>query len=208
MRTTLSRNDLQDTILDAVDRLLARFGYRKMTMEDVAREAGIAKRTIYLHFPSKEEVALSSIDRVIALLLERLQSLAAAPSPADLRLQEMLVARILFRFDSVQDYYQSFDEMFAELRPKYLARREQYFAAEAALFAAVLAEGVRRGVFTCDDVSRTSLDLLSATNSLLPYSLSAREMGARADVEATVTRIAGLLLVGLQRRDTSKENMP
>lgn len=200
MRTTLTRTDLPDAILDAVDRLLARFGYRKMTMDDLAREAGIAKRTIYLHFPSKEEVALSSIDRVIARLLERLRQIAAMPSPADRRLREMLVARILFRFDSVQDYYQSFDEMFAELRPRYLARRERYFAAEAALFAEVLAEGVERGVLTCDDVSQTSRALLAATNSLLPYSLSARELGARADVEATVARIAGLLLDGLRRR--------
>jgi len=200
MRTTLTRADLREAILDAVDRLLARFGYRKMTMDDLAREVGIAKRTIYLYFPSKEEVALSSIDRVIARLLERLRAITGKPSPADLRLREMLIARILFRFDSVQDFYESFDEMFAELRPAYLARRERYFAAEAALFAEVLAEGDRRGVFTCVDVSRTSRALLTATNALLPYSLSARELGARADVEAAVTQIADLLLDGLRRR--------
>jgi AcrR family transcriptional regulator len=201
MRTTSSRGDLREAILDAVDRLLARFGYRKMTMDDVAREAGVAKRTIYLHFSGKEEVAISSIDRVVARLLARLRAVAGSPAPEDARLREMLVTRILFRFDSVQDYYQSFDELFAELRPVYLARREQYFAAEAAVFAEVLAEGDKRGVLTCDDVSRTSRDLLWATNSLLPYSLSARELGSRADVEATVTRIAVLLLDGLRRRE-------
>ena len=46
-------------------RLLARYGYRKMTIDDVAREVGIGKGTIYLHFKSKEDVALSRIDRVI-----------------------------------------------------------------------------------------------------------------------------------------------
>jgi AcrR family transcriptional regulator len=201
MRTTLTRGDLRDSILDGVDRLLARFGYRKMTMDDVAREAGVARRTIYLYFRSKEEVALSSIDRVVARLLARLREIAGSPGPTDARLREMLVTRILFRFDSVQDYYQSFDELFAELRPIYLSRREEYFAAEAAVFAEVLAEGIGRGVFTCDDVSQTSRDLLRATNSLLPYSLSARELEARADVEATVMRLAGLLLDGLRRRE-------
>ena len=57
-----SRRDLRDITLDAVDTLLARYGYQKMTMDDIAREAGISKRTIYLHFVSKEEVALSSIE--------------------------------------------------------------------------------------------------------------------------------------------------
>ena len=44
----------RDRILDAAERLLARFGYKKTTMEDIAREAGLGKRTLYLHFASKE----------------------------------------------------------------------------------------------------------------------------------------------------------
>ena len=66
-----------DRILDATECLLTRLGYRKMTMDDVAQEAGIGKRTIYVHFPSKEEVALASIDRVVDRLTTRLRELAA-----------------------------------------------------------------------------------------------------------------------------------
>jgi len=53
MRTTLAPADVRDAILDAAERLLARYGYRKMTMDDLASEAGIGKGTTYLHFPSK-----------------------------------------------------------------------------------------------------------------------------------------------------------
>ena len=63
------KSAVKDAILDATDRLLARFGYRKMTVEDIAAEAGIGKGTVYLHFSSKEEVVLSHIDRIV----ERLQ---------------------------------------------------------------------------------------------------------------------------------------
>jgi AcrR family transcriptional regulator len=58
------QNDVREGNLDAIEQLLARYGYKKTTMNDLAREAGIGKGTIYLYFPSKEEVALSSIDRV------------------------------------------------------------------------------------------------------------------------------------------------
>ena len=51
--------------MDATDRLLARFGYKKMTIDDLAQEVGIGKGTVYLHFSSKEEIALSHIDRII-----------------------------------------------------------------------------------------------------------------------------------------------
>ena len=35
-------------------------------MDDLAREVGIGKGTIYLHFRSKEELALSHIDRIVS----------------------------------------------------------------------------------------------------------------------------------------------
>ena len=44
----------REAILDATDRLLARYGFKKMTIDDLAREEGIGKGSVYLHFPSKE----------------------------------------------------------------------------------------------------------------------------------------------------------
>src|SRR5215813_7199669 len=107
MRATATREDISDLILDAADRLMARYGYRKMTMDDLAQEVGIGKGTIYLHFPSKEEVALSHIDRIIERLCEQLQSIARTKERSDLRIRKMLLLRVLYRFDSVQHYTQS-----------------------------------------------------------------------------------------------------
>lgn len=195
------RADMREVILDAVDRLLGRYGYQKMTMDDLAREAGISKRTIYLHFPSKEAVALSSIDRVVDRLLEQLQAIARGDGPPAERLRQMLLTRVLFRFDSVRDYYQSLDDLFAALRPAYMARRDHYFAAEAAIFADLLAEGARLGAFTVEEPVATAHTLLWATNALLPYSLNVRELGEREAIEAKAARIADLLLDGLCRRE-------
>lgn len=199
-----SRHDLRETIIDAVDHLLARYGYQKMTMNDIAREAGISKRTIYLRFANKEEVALSSIDRVVERLLTRLQAIAGSDDAPDERLHAMLRARVLFRFDMVQGIYGSFDAMFAAIRPAYLERRERYFAAEAAIFVEVLEEGARHGIFAFEDPLITAQTLAVATNALLPYSLSAKELGARDEIEARVTRIADLLLNGVRTRPTSQ----
>src|SRR6478609_6206959 len=102
MRTAPLR-DLREAIMDATERLLARKGYRQMTMDDIAAESSVGRRTIYLYFPGKEQVALDSIDRVVERLLERLRAVAAEPSPPEERLRRMLVTRVLFRFDSVQD---------------------------------------------------------------------------------------------------------
>ena len=200
MRTTLAPADVRDVILDAAEHLLARYGYRKMTMEDLAREAGIGKGTTYLHFPSKREVVLCSIDRIVDRLLGQLREIAQSGDTPDHKVRKMLVTRVLFRFDSVKDYSQGLDDVLRALRPAYLARRQRYFAAEAAIISDVLCVGREAVVFTLDNALATADILLLATNSLLPYSLSRRELGKRKDVEEQVGRIADLLLEGLRGR--------
>lgn len=74
--TTMTREEVRAAFLDAADHLLARYGYRKMTMEDIAQEVGTGKGTIYLHFESKEEVTLSHVDRIVEHLKERLSAIA------------------------------------------------------------------------------------------------------------------------------------
>ncbi len=198
MRAIAVREDIRDLILDAADRLLGRYGFRKMTMDDLAREVGIGKGTIYLHFASKEEVALSRIDRVIEELKEQLRVVARShEAPAD-RLRRMLLLRVLYRFDNVQHYVESLSDMFATFRSALLARREQYFNDEALIFAEVLTEGRQTGVFVFKDALATAHALLLATNSLLPYSLSTRELGERETIEKQTAQVADLLLNGLQ----------
>ena len=111
----------------------------------------------------------------------------------------MLVERVLFRFDSVRDYSHGLDELFASLRPAYLARRERVLRGRDWVFEEVLAAGARIGEFDVTDPRAAAESLLLATNSLLPYALSARELGRRMVVEARISRVADLLLYGLCR---------
>lgn len=200
MKNFARREDVRDAILDATDRLLARYGYRKMTMDDLAREVGIGKGTIYLHFSSKDDIALSHIDRIVDRLKERLLVIAQESAPPGERLREMLITRVLFRFDSVQHYTESLNELLAELRPQLLARRQNYFAEEAQLLAGVIAEGQRLRAFKSGDSYEIAHMLLLATNSLLPYSLSTRELGERAEINRKVSFLADLLLAGVLQR--------
>lgn len=43
-------------ILDAAANLFVHYGYDKTTVDDIAREAGVSKGAIYLHFKSKDEL--------------------------------------------------------------------------------------------------------------------------------------------------------
>jgi AcrR family transcriptional regulator len=171
-----------------------------MTVEDVANEAGIGKGTVYLHFPSKEEVVLSHVDRIVRRVVEKLEAIGGNHSPPAERLREMLLLRVMLRFDAVQHYTQSISEVLRDLRSSLLKRRERHFEQEAKVLAAVLKEGQRANVFRRVDAPATARVLIAATNSLLPFSLSAHELGKRREVHATASRIAELLVDGLRER--------
>lgn len=199
MKDAVRNITTREAILEATDRLLARYGYKKMTIDDLAAEVGIGKGSVYLHFTSKEEIALSHIDRIIERLKSNLRTIAARRVKADKRLKDMLVERVLFRFDSVQHYTQSLNELLSALRTKLLDRRKRYFAEEAQIIADVITEGQRNGMFRPGNAADFAVTFLSATNSLLPYSLSAIELGNRDEVSDRVKKTADILIRGIKR---------
>lgn len=65
----------ESAILDAVHLLLAKKGYELMTMDEVANEVGIAKASLYKHFPSKEALAAAAMIRLLERTLDYVKSL-------------------------------------------------------------------------------------------------------------------------------------
>jgi hypothetical protein len=100
----------------------------------------------------------------------------------------------------VHDYSESISEVLRDLRAALLERRKRYFAEEAKMLAGILREGQQTGEFHSHDATSTARVLIAATNSLLPFSLSAAELGKRREVEATAAGIADLLIAGLKKR--------
>ncbi len=45
-----------ERILDAAAELMVRWGYKKTTVDDIAKQAGVAKGTIYLHWKTREQL--------------------------------------------------------------------------------------------------------------------------------------------------------
>lgn len=46
----------RDQIIEAARKLFHQFGFKKVSMDEIAKEAGVTKKTIYMYFGSKEEL--------------------------------------------------------------------------------------------------------------------------------------------------------
>lgn len=201
---TNPKPETRETILDACDRIMSRYGFRKMTMDDLAKEARLSKRTLYLYFSGKEDVGLSSIGRVVESVHAELERLADSSAHPAERLRQMLERRVMGRVEQVQAYHQSLDELFEVVRPAYMTRRQHYFNVERDLIAAVLHEGSLTGQFAVADPPSTAEAMLLATNAFLPYSLSVRELGNPDGIRTRLAPMLDLLLRGVQSQ-TNKE---
>ena len=47
-----------DKILNAAVELFRQYGFKTITMDDIARRSGVSKKTLYQHFANKNEVPL------------------------------------------------------------------------------------------------------------------------------------------------------
>lgn len=57
---------IDGAVLDAVAEVLARVGYARLTMEEVARRAGTTKPAIYRRWPKRQELVLKALARRLA----------------------------------------------------------------------------------------------------------------------------------------------
>ena len=65
----------EDAIIRSVNRLLAEKGFETMTVDEVAADVGIAKASLYKHFPSKEDLATAAMVAVMRRTQEFLNTL-------------------------------------------------------------------------------------------------------------------------------------
>jgi AcrR family transcriptional regulator len=59
-------------IIEAASRLVLRLGYQKVTVEDIAVEAGVGKGTVYLHWKSKQQLFYALVAKEMAAVTQEL----------------------------------------------------------------------------------------------------------------------------------------
>lgn len=85
----VNRRDRADRILDTARDLLLQWGYRRVTIDELARRAGVGKGTIYLHWRSREDVFHAVSTREAAAMADAIVE-AVRDDPAEVALHRYL----------------------------------------------------------------------------------------------------------------------
>lgn len=186
-----------ELILDAARRRYLRHGPRKTTMDEVAREAGCSRATLYAHFTSKRELYAGLLRRETGAFVADLEAVAGGDGPAHRKLRAVLEATVrtyagsplLFGALAGDD----------ELALEAIARPviEAHEVRVEALLAGLVEAGAREGTFR-----RVDAPAVAHLMYTLGQALVARELagGSRIDLERLLDVMDDLLGRGLAVR--------
>lgn len=111
LRPQLDRNGFEGRILDAGIRCISRWGVAKTSLDDVAREAGCSRATVYRVFPGGKEsvfnaIATREVERFFAAVAARLaraddveELLVAGVAEGSRRIREHPALQFLLRHE-------------------------------------------------------------------------------------------------------------
>jgi AcrR family transcriptional regulator len=92
--TAIDENARFKRVMRAAEELFKRVGFRAVTMELVAREANVAKATLYSYFKNKDELYVAVCARMARILRGSVeQALMKPETPLDERLADAVVAK-------------------------------------------------------------------------------------------------------------------
>lgn len=79
-------------VLTTAIQVFSRYGFKKTSMDEVARAVGLSRQGLYLHFPSKEALFTAAVTFLVDQSLTSARAALAADAPLDDRLVGAFVA--------------------------------------------------------------------------------------------------------------------
>ncbi|MCK4415051.1 MAG: TetR/AcrR family transcriptional regulator [Candidatus Eisenbacteria sp.] len=159
--------ETRELILTTAQKLFARFGVNKTTVDEIAAAAHMAKSTLYHHFRSKLDIFRAVIEREGQTLARRISAaVAAAASPED-QMRAYIVTRMR-HLGELTNFYSALKEEYLEHYSFIERVRERDFKDEMTILRRILAEGNRKGTFRFQDgdIEITAVAVITALKGL------------------------------------------
>jgi AcrR family transcriptional regulator len=144
-------------VLAAASHVFADVGYEKATLEDVAREVGINRATLYYYVGTKEELLVSLLSEPIATVTSRLEEDAGRDAPAD----EKLAAALRGYVKTLDEHPELFIFLSENVHTAMTGPEAEELVSEADRYGRILTDvirdGQKTGVFRDDVDPQTSV---------------------------------------------------
>jgi AcrR family transcriptional regulator len=152
-RRLLPRRDSDErwaAILDAGPRVFHRLGYAQATLEDVAKEVGLNRATLYYYVADKAELLIAILDEPIHRMTADLKAIVSLDLPASERLERAIGQHMQTLDENYPGLFISLAENLHLLTIGTDRDIQKNARAYADLFMSIIEDGIRAGEFRAD----------------------------------------------------------
>jgi AcrR family transcriptional regulator len=189
----VNKEEFRRKVIISAGKIFSRYGFRKTTMDEIAKALKMGKSSIYYYFESKEEI-FEAVVRWEANILrnELTTAIKSVDSPTD-KMKNYVFVRMR-SFEKLANYYNAIFDKNLDHFDFIEHIRSQYDREELAILRLILYDGTRKKVFNVENSEYTALAIQTTLKGLeVPLFWKKKEV----NIEKRLNAILDVLFYGI-----------
>lgn len=201
------KDDKRERIRAAAAECLARFGYEKTTMDDIAGLVGLNKASLYYYYKNKEAIFTDVVIQEARQFINALQAKIGAVSGCRQRIQAYLTERLHYYQQVVNLHNLSVDTL-NRVQPAFKALYQSILDREIAFIRQILEQGIQSGEIRDCYPEQLAHAIMTVADALKHAACCQTDKPWPAEIdysgiESDLNLIVGLIMDGIERRPTA-----
>jgi AcrR family transcriptional regulator len=192
----INKEEFRKKVIIMAGQIFSHYGYKKTTMDEIARAMKMGKSSIYYYFESKEEIFEEVVLNEANILRNELTAaIKSEESPID-KMKNYVFVRMK-SFEKLSNYYNAIFDKNLDHYDFIETIREKYDREELAILRLILYLGTRKKIFKVVNSEYTALAIQTTLKGLeVPLFWKKREV----NIENRLNAILNVLFYGIVRK--------
>jgi len=192
----VNKEEFRRKVIISAGQIFSRFGFKKTTMDEIARAMKMGKSSIYYYFESKEDIFEAVVLWEANILRNELTTaIKSVESPID-KLKNYVFVRMK-SFEKLSNYYNAIFDKNLDHFDFIENIREKYDREELAILRLILYHGTRKKVFNVANSEYTALAIQTTLKGLeVPLFWKKKEV----NIENRLNAILDVLFFGIIKK--------
>lgn len=192
----IDREEYRKRIVVSAGKIFSHYGFKKTTMDEIAKALKMGKSSIYYYFESKEEIFEAVVLSEANILRSELtRTIKSIESPIE-KMRNYVFVRMK-AFEKLSNYYNAIFDKNLDHYDFIEAIREKYDREELAILRLIIFHGKRQKVFNVVNSEYTAMVIQTTLKGLeVPLFWKKREI----NIEDRLTAILDVLFNGIVKK--------
>jgi len=192
----VNKEEFRKKIIKSAGQIFSRYGFKKTTMDEIAKTLKMGKSSIYYYFESKEEIFEAVVLNEANILRNELTTaIKSVDSPID-KMKNYVFVRMK-AFEKLSNYYNAIFDKNLDHFDFIEHIREKYDREEIAILRLIIYHGARKRVFKVENSEYTAMAIQTTLKGLeVPLFWKKKEL----NIESRLNAILDVLFYGIVKK--------